>query len=85
MEKYLISRKGYREKKRETRLIFLLSGSNKVFSMSRNENINLKPISERSQENDLFQKTHKYTTYPTLWIVRRTVFWFSFEKVHAIL
>ena len=52
---YLIPRKGYRKKKNGKRDSSLLSGSNRVFSVSRNEKINLKHKSERSQENEMLQ------------------------------
>ena len=52
----------------------------RVFSMSlRSMKIiiikkTLKPLNERSQENEMFQKTHKCATYPSLTsTVRRTV------------
>ena len=48
--------------------------SYRVFSLSRIEKITLKPLNERRQENELLQKTHKYTTYPSLKSVRSTVF-----------
>ena len=51
---HLISRKGYR-KKNGKRDSSLLSRSKRVFSVSRNEKINLKPNSERSQENEMLQ------------------------------
>ena len=51
---YLIPRRGYR-KKNGKRDSSLLSGSNRVFSVSCNEKINLKPNSERSQENEMLQ------------------------------
>ena len=50
----IIPRKGYR-KKNGKRDSSLLSGSNRVFSVSCNEKINLKPNSERSQENEMLQ------------------------------
>ena len=38
----------------------------RVFLPSPNEKITLKPLNERSQQNVMLQKTHKYTTYPSL-------------------
>ena len=58
MTKYLISRKGHRKKNGKRDSFSLLSGSYGVFSLSRNEKINLKPNSERSQENKMLQKGH---------------------------
>ena len=53
-------------KKRETRLIFFSRQksvrSNRVFSLSRNVKINLNPLTQRSQENELLQQTHKYSS-----------------------
>ena len=51
---YLIPRRGYR-KKNGKRDSSLLSGSSRVFSVSRNGKMNLKPSSERSEENEMFQ------------------------------
>ena len=51
---YLIPRRGYR-KKNGKRDSSLLRGSNRVFSVSRNEKMNLKPSSERNEENEMFQ------------------------------
>ena len=57
-------------KKRETRLIFFSRQksvrSNRVFSLSRNVKINLNPLTQRSQENELLQQTHKILIFKSL-------------------
>jgi len=54
------------QEKRKRDLFSLRRRSNRVFPLLLNEKLNLKPFSEKTQENEILQKTHKYVTCPSL-------------------
>ena len=58
---------------------------NRSFSLSRNEKINWKPSSGRSQENEMLQKTNIQTICPSLRSLWPTVSELFAETFHATL